>query len=227
MFEDTPYRQRQIVAVTLLIIAGIGLITSLILKIQFPEYKEYISILEHGFEGGLVGGLCDWFAVWKTYKAIEDDSATVAEEIGKWVSSDLLDQQTLRSQLDSILNDQDTQVEIVKLLETYFDTQENTKKILDRFWIKIENPVIDFVVNYNFSSSEIKLISDTAQDEVIVDTIKICIGDALVAISEENSFHDALNRFIQEQNVLTKFFSMFISIPEIVKGYGEKLRQGK
>jgi uncharacterized membrane-anchored protein YjiN (DUF445 family) len=227
MLEDTPYRKRQIIAITLLSVAGTGLAGTMVLKHNLPSLQTFLTILEHGFEGGLVGGLCDWFAVWKTYQAIEDDSAIVAEEIGKWVSRDLLDQKTLQSQLDNIINNPASQTEIIKILDTYFDTQENTKKILDRLWIKIENPVIDFIVNYNFSSSEIQIISDTANDQIIIDTIKICIGDTLIAIAEENRFQNALNQFIQEQNVLTKFFSIFINIPDILKNYGEKLKSGK
>jgi uncharacterized membrane-anchored protein YjiN (DUF445 family) len=81
-----------------------------------PIYSEYPSlffIIEHGLEGGLVGGLCDWFAVWKTYNAIETDSNKVAIEIGKWVSKDLLNQNTLRAQLNRIIEIPENQKEII------------------------------------------------------------------------------------------------------------------
>ena len=118
-----------------------------------PLYSLYPSlffIVEHGLEGGLVGGLCDWFAVWKTYNAIETDSNKVSIEIGKWVSKDLLNKNTLRAQLNRIIEEPENQKEIIALIETYFDTQENTKKILDDFWAKIETPVINYIVNYNW-----------------------------------------------------------------------------
>jgi len=195
-----------------------------------PIYNKYPSlffIIEHGLEGGLVGGLCDWFAVWKTYNAIETDSNKVAVEIGKWVSKDLLNQNTLRAQLNRIIEDPENQKEIISLIETYFDTQQNTKKILDDFWAKIEIPVINYIVNYNFNSKEISIINDTANDKTIVNTVKICIGDTLMQITEEEKFKDLLERTIQEQNIITKFLTNFINIPALIRGYGEKLKAGE
>ena len=191
------------------------------------NYPRLFFVFEHALEGGLVGGLCDWFAVWKTYNAIEKDSGSVASEIGKWVSNDLLNQHTLRAQLNQIIDNPNNQREIISLIETYFDTQENTKKILDDFWAKIEGPVTNYIVNYNFNSTEIEIISDTAQDKIIVETVKICVGDTLVRISEEEQFKNLLSKTIEEQNIITKLLSNFINIPDIIKGYGEKLKKGE
>ena len=84
--------------------------------LNFSPFGFYV--LEHGLEGGLVGGLCDWFAVWKTYNAIETDSSAVAGEIGKWVAKDLLNQNTLKAQLNQIIEDPNNQREIISLVET-------------------------------------------------------------------------------------------------------------
>lgn len=228
LIKETPYKKRQIISLSLL---GVSLVGMLLLHF-FPLdiynlYPSLFFIIEHGLEGGLVGGLCDWFAVWKTYNAIETDSNKVAVEIGKWVSKDLLNQNTLRAQLNRIIEEPENQKEIIALIETYFDTQENTKKILDDFWAKIETPVINYIVNYNFNSNEISIISDTANDKTIVNTVKICIGDTLMQISEEEEFKELLERTIQEQNIITKFLTNFINIPEIIKGYGLKLKSGE
>jgi uncharacterized membrane-anchored protein YjiN (DUF445 family) len=228
LIKETPYKKRQLISLSLL---GVSLMGMLMLHyFPLPIYGKYPSlffIIEHGLEGGLVGGLCDWFAVWKTYNAIETDSNKVAIEIGKWVSKDLLNQNTLRAQLNRIIEVPENQKEIIALIETYFDTQENTKKILDDFWAKIESPVINYIVNYNFNSKEISIISDTANDKTIVNTVKICIGDTLMQISEEEKFKELLDRTIQEQNIITKLLSNFINIPELIRGYGEKLKSGE
>jgi uncharacterized membrane-anchored protein YjiN (DUF445 family) len=228
LIKETPYKKRQLISLSLLGVSLTGM--TMLHYFPLPIYSEYPSlffIIEHGLEGGLVGGLCDWFAVWKTYNAIETDSNKVAIEIGKWVSKDLLNQNTLRAQLNRIIEVPENQKEIIALIETYFDTQENTKKILDDFWAKIESPVINYIVNYNFNSKEISIINDTANDKTIVSTVKICIGDTLMQISEEEKFKELLDRTIQEQNIITKLLSNFINIPELIRGYGEKLKSGE
>lgn len=224
--KETPYKKRQVIALSLLLGSVVGLcLIPFLPKDKIPPLLY--QILLHGLEGGLVGGLCDWFAVWKTYNAIEKDSETVAREIGKWVASDLLNQSTLRAQLRSIIDDPSNQKEIIALIETYFDTKENTKKILDDFWAKIEGPVTDYIVNYNFTSAEIQIITDTAHDRTIVETVKLCVGDTLVRIAEEKEFRNVLERAMEEQNIITKFITNLLNIPELIRGYGEKLKKGE
>lgn len=227
MLKPTPYRKRQIFAVILLLVSSAGLVVCHYLKHRYLGYETLFFILEHGWEGGLVGGLCDWFAVWKTYNAIEKDSDTVAEEIGNWVSKDLLNRETLHTQLWQILNDPGIQVEILKILDTYFDTKENTRKVLDKLWAKLEEPVKEYIINYQFNPGEIQIITETANDKIILDTVKICIGDTLVSISREPKFKDLINDFLKGQNHITKFLVIFFNIPEIIQEYGRKLKEGK
>ncbi len=228
IIKKTPYRKRQIISISLLFLAGLIFSVTIFLEKEIRQISPILLfLLKHGSEGGMVGGLCDWFAVWKTYNAIETDSQDVADEIGNWVSTDLLNQHTLRQQLNQILEDQEMQKQIIGLIETYFDTESNTRAILERVLSKVEKPLTEFITNYNFSNAEIRLISDTTSDKTIVNTIKICIGDTLVHMAEEARFKELLNRFIREQNILTKFLSNFINIPDIIRSYGEKLKKGE
>jgi uncharacterized membrane-anchored protein YjiN (DUF445 family) len=226
LFKKTPYRKKQIVAVSLLFISGLSLIlleSGMVLTTQ----ESIRKILINAFEGGFVGGLCDWFAVWKTYNAIENDSLIVAEEIGQWVASDLLDKNTLKNQINEVLDSPETNEQIYKLLDTYFDTKENTKKILGNFWSKIESSVVEYIVHYNFSLSEMSLITNASSDQIIINTIKICVGDTLSKISEEEEFKNFVGKIVNQQNAMTKFVTMFINIPNIIKQYGEKLKLGE
>ncbi|MBK8395983.1 MAG: DUF445 family protein [Leptospiraceae bacterium] len=226
MFSPTPYRRKQIIAVSLLFISSVSLIL-LESGLLFTNHESFRKVLIHGFEGGFVGGLCDWFAVWKTYNAIENDSLTVADEIGEWVASDLLDQNTLKEQINEVLDSPETIEQIYKLLDNYFDTQEHTKQILENFWGKIETSVVDYIVNYNFSMSEMSLIANASRDQIITNTIKICVGGTLTKISEEEKFKNFITKIVNEQSVMTKFVSLFINIPNIIKQYGEKLKSGE
>lgn len=225
IFSKTPYRKRQIFAVILLIISGLGLaLTHLLTGVGIN--LKIISILKHGWEGGLIGGLCDWFAVWKTYKAIEEDSNIVAEEIGKWVARDLIDQETLRIQFRKILEDPNIQIEIIKLLDAYFGNLEDTKKILDKLWEKIEKPFKEFVINYEFNAKEMKLISETTHDQVIINTVKLCLGEALISISYDKEFQDFIDKRVSKQNLFVKWFLYWLNLGEILREYGDKLRLG-
>ena len=73
ILKKTPYRKKQIIAISLLFISGISLIF-LESGTVLTTHESIRKILVNAFEGGFVGGLCDWFAVWKTYNAIENDS---------------------------------------------------------------------------------------------------------------------------------------------------------
>ena len=219
MFSPTPYRRKQVIAVSLLFVSSLSLIL-LESGVFLTGHESIRQVLIHGFEGGFVGGLCDWFAVWKTYNAIENDSLTVADEIGQWVASDLLDQNTLKEQINEVLDSPETNEQIYKLLDTYFDNRENTKKILENFWSKIENSVVEYIVNYNFSLGEMSLITNASRDQIITHTIKICFGDTLTKISEEEKFKEFIAKIINQQSVMTKFVTLFINIPNIIKQYG-------
>jgi uncharacterized membrane-anchored protein YjiN (DUF445 family) len=227
MFDPTPYRKKQILAVVLLIVAALGMGFSHYMKAQFSGYEVFFFVLEHGWEGALVGGLCDWFAVWKTYNAIEKDSETVAEEIGNWVSKDLLNQETLHTQLSQILNDPGIQAEIIKIIETYFDTHENTKKVLNKIWTKLEAPFKEYIVQYRFNPGEIKIITETTQDKIILTTVKICIGDTLVSISQDERFKKLVREFIQGQHPVARLFTLFFNVPDLLQEYGKKLKSGE
>jgi uncharacterized membrane-anchored protein YjiN (DUF445 family) len=221
--QKTPYRRRQIFSILLLLLATISFI---VLEFGFLFHDREILklILLSGFEGGFVGGLCDWFAVWKTYNAIEKDSLTVADEIGEWVASDLLNQETLKSQLNMILDSEETSEEIYKLLDTYFVSSESTKEILRTLWGKMDKQVIEYIVHYEFSLDEMSLINNATRDTVIIDTVKICIGGAIVKVSEEQEFKDFVKKLLNGQNMMTKILTSMINIPDIIKGFGEKLR---
>ncbi|MBP6740299.1 MAG: DUF445 family protein [Leptospiraceae bacterium] len=226
ILKKTPYRKKQIIAISLLFISGISLILLESGNI-LTNHESIRKVLINAFEGGFVGGLCDWFAVWKTYNAIENDSLIVAEEIGQWVASDLLDKNTLKNQINDVLDSPDTNEQIYKLLDSYFDTKENTKTILENFWSKIESSVVEYIVQYNFTLSEMSLITNASSDQIIINTIKICVGDTLSKISEEQEFKDFVGKIVSQQNAMTKFVTMFINIPNIIKQYGEKLKSGE
>ena len=49
----------------------------------------------------------------------------------------------------------------------------------------------------------------------------------MIRISEEEKFGELLQSAIQNQNIITKILTNFINIPEIIKGYGEKLKNGE
>jgi uncharacterized membrane-anchored protein YjiN (DUF445 family) len=224
--QKTPYRKRQIISICLLLFAGISLIL-LELNLIFNDNLSVKKILINGFEGGFVGGLCDWFAVWKTYNAIEKDSLTVADEIGEWVASDLLNHETLKQQINQILDSSETSEEIYKLLDTYFDTQESAKEILRTLWSKMDKQVIEYIVHYEFSLNEMSLINNATQDTIIIDTVKNCLGGTLIKVSEEQEFKDFVKKLLDNQNMMTKILTSMINIPDMVRGFGEKLKSGK
>lgn len=217
--QNTPYKKKYILATFLLVIS---LVSIGILK-YIGTHQWYLIILLNGLEGALVGGLCDWFAVWKTYSAIEKDSDKVADEIGNWVSNDLLNQETIKEQFNQILDDPKNHEILVQVIEDYFGTPENTKQIIDQFWSKIEKDVIDFIVNLEFDEKGKQIVDNLANDQMTKRIIKVCMGETLIKLSYESKFREFVEKFAKGK-FLTRMFNMMYDLPFEIREYGLKLK---
>ncbi|MCP5500260.1 MAG: DUF445 family protein [Leptospiraceae bacterium] len=221
--KKPPYRKKKIISNTLLLLSLSGLGLTNYYRLLLPPLL--FTCLNHGFEGGLVGGFCDWFAVWKTYHAIEEDSEKLATEIGEWVSSDLLSQETLRAQVRTLLDDPASQKQFIALLDSYFSDEEAIRKKLDSLWNRIEDPLIHYLSTYHPSQGELSLLKGTFNEKEIMKTFKYCLGEALCKLAGTEKIKPLLIDLGKSKNFLVKLIlSMYSSdINDIIKSYGKHL----
>lgn len=123
--RKAPFRKRKFFSNSLLI----GFSIAILFVLFFGDSEtSIVKVVLSALEGGLIGGLCDWFAVWKTYKAIEEDSSKLSSEIGNWVADDLLHHEVIRSRIKMVLEDPSTRDEVHEvLLETFGDEEKRTR----------------------------------------------------------------------------------------------------
>lgn len=222
-YQHPPYRKRKIISNILLIFASIGLVLA---NIYIEHDNTILSLaIYHGMEGGLIGGLCDWFAVWKTYRAIEENSPRVADEIGQWVATDLISHETLKAHINKILDDPQAKGELIRLANQYFASEEDVQQALHQIWLRIEDPIIDYIVDYDLNLQELEIVKTTVYDDKILKTLKFCIGETLMEVSQSEKMKNFLNAFAESKNFILKMVVTVYSqnLTDALKNYGQKL----
>jgi uncharacterized membrane-anchored protein YjiN (DUF445 family) len=221
-----PYRKRQIISVLLLIFCFSGLLGVQIVKYRTGE-SYLLYLLLHAFEGGLVGGLCDWFAVWKTYKAIEQDSEKLADEIGKWVATDLLNHETLRFQINNLLDNPNIQEGIIKILNDHWNTEEQIKVFLIEIWNRYEENIVNYVLNSHIDINGFRIMKTSFTDRHIFYAVKFCIGESLLKMIDSKEWKELYQTIYQSGGAISKLFMNVYkdNFVKTIKEYGCNLKQ--
>ncbi|MEM7182409.1 MAG: DUF445 family protein [Spirochaetota bacterium] len=222
-YQHPPFRKRKIISNILLVFACIGII---IANIYLPRENTILSLfVYHALEGGLIGGLCDWFAVWKTYQAIEENSPRVADEIGQWVATDLISHETLKAQINKILDDPQAKGELIRLANQYFATEEDIKLALQQIWQRVEEPLISYIIEYDFNFADLQVVKNTVYDDRMLKTLKFCIGETLIEVSQSEKMKNFIDSFAESKNIVVKVLLNLYSVnlTESLKQYGKTL----
>ncbi|WP_040911199.1 membrane protein [Leptospira broomii] len=219
-----PYAGLQLFSNSLLAIFGILLAWGLL-----SEWGRSIwgGVLLHGLEGGLVGAVCDWFAVWKTYRAVEIESETIAEEIGKWVSSDLVNEVKLKEYMDRILDDPDNISALSRLIETHLGGEQEVRKLLDLIWDKVEEDIVRYLTNFRFSGSDQEILRELNRRKEIFGTVRFLVGEALVKATDQADFKMRMDRITKNLSFFAKPLVWLIDPQKRIREFGEGLKDGK
>ncbi|AXX16325.1 DUF445 family protein [Leptospira borgpetersenii] len=226
-FSDSrkaPFRKRKLFSNLLLIGFLIAIFFVLFLgNLETSVAKVVLSALE----GGLIGGLCDWFAVWKTYKAIEEDSSKLASEIGNWVADDLLHHEVIRSRIKMVLEDPSTRGEVHEVLLETFGNEEKTNEVLNRLFSKVEEEIVQYVVHYQFSGTDVEILKELNRQKEIIDTIKLLIGESMIKVADTEEFKSLLKEILGKMNLVTQVvLNLIVDFPKKLKEYGNHVKQG-
>ncbi|PNV75256.1 membrane protein [Leptospira inadai] len=219
-----PYAGLQLFSNSLLAIFGILL--------AWGSLSEWSSstwgrVILHGLEGGLVGAVCDWFAVWKTYRAVEIESETIAEEIGKWVSSDLVNEDKLKEYMDRILDDPDNISALSRLIEMHLGGEPEVRKLLDSIWDKVEEDIVRYLKNFRFSGSDQEILRELNRRKEIFGTVRFLVGEALVKATDQADFKMRMDRITQSLSFFAKPLVWLIDPQKRIREFGEGLKDGK
>jgi hypothetical protein len=173
-----------------------------------------------------VGGLCDWFAVVRTYQTIEANRDTVAEAIGDWVSGELLSERVIQGRLDALVDDPDVHERLCLAIERKLGSASETREHVAGMWKGIEKDAVDLVVSYDLRESDLDASKALLGDQVIVRTASRCVGEALIELAASTELSTLLDYVLAELSWFKRLVVSKSTIQKAVFDLGEQLLAG-
>jgi hypothetical protein len=222
--ERPPHLVRSRISLALLLGAAGGMLFAAALAHSWPGTPW--EILLHGFEGALVGGLCDWFAVAKTYRTVEDNKDAVATAIGDWVSGELLNQEVIRGRMDELIDDPQVHERVCRAIDRSLGSAEQTREVVASSWKTVEGKIVELAAGYRLRDADLGAGQALFKDDTIAAVVSRCAGEALFEIAASNE----LLAFVEEaRGRLPWLAKLAVSAPAIQKALweqGERLCAG-
>ena len=182
--ESTPAAPHQLKSLVALGLLAVFLIVWVLIPVFARLWPHHPwDVLVRGCEAALVGGLCDWFAVVRTYQAIEANRDTVAEAIGDWVSGELLSERVIQGRLDALVDDPDVHERLCLAIERKLGSSSETRELVAGLWKSIEKDAVDLVVRYDLRESDLDASKALLGDQVIFRTASRCLGEAVIQLA--------------------------------------------
>jgi uncharacterized membrane-anchored protein YjiN (DUF445 family) len=210
----------------ILILAVIGFIAAL--QVFGTDSGLFSIFFIHAFEGALVGGMCDWFAVSKTFSKIEEQRDDLADEIGKFISEEIIgSEKKIKDLIDEKLADPILHKEVSEYLEHKFPNPKVTRAILEENFDWLYEKTVDVIMEFKFKDSG--GLGDVAlerfkNDERIVKYLKQCVAGALKAVSKK----DEVNQFAEASSSLASLATFFgYDFRNLIKTAGKKITNTK
>ncbi len=179
-------RLRKRISVSLLIFAAIGLIGCWFWGIHGGGAAQ--QILEHAFEGALVGGLCDWFAVKKTYSAIKSNHSAVAEGIGTYIKQEILNAGNIRVKLTAMLDSPDVMSAFRQRTISKLESRDQIAQALSDQWRPRRLDVYSWLASLDLTDSGYDQLNEILSDKIVVATAKNCLIKAIKESVESDAF---------------------------------------
>ena len=198
---DLKFRKR--ISLFLLALASLGIIITWTFSGYLSEATA--TILMHAFEGALVGGLCDWFAVKKTYKAIQDNHSKVADGIGRYIKQEILNASVIQSRLNSMLDSSDSMRDFREKTGKSIGSQNAISNELRTQWKKISPHVYDWIAKLDLSESSNEALNTILSDKLVTQTAKECLIAALKESIQKREFKDLEKVFKSQIKILPNF----------------------
>lgn len=201
--QPRPFQRRQRIALALLLGAAIGVLLTL-LGIRQVGHSNTLKILLHAFEGAIVGGICDWYAVVKTYRTVEVQRDSVADAIGNWVANELLSHHVIAERLANLLKDPATQAGLIAALDERLGTRADTEAWLLKQWEVVEPTVVAWGKTVNFDEAALEEIDATFLDQNLTSAMQTCLGTALLGLSAAPELDRLVNVALKDTNWFIK-----------------------
>ncbi len=180
-------------------------------------------VVLHAFEGALVGGLCDWFAVAKTYKAVVTHRDAIADGIGNWVADELLSREVIKSELDKVVHSEEVRTKAYVWVDRTLGSAEHTAELLTSLWEKAEPTVVDWIVAADVTPRGMGSLADAFRDPRIAHVLRACVGEILLTIADHEDLPPLVRRLRKELPLMARVFVSTEEVSKRVRAAGEEL----
>ena len=122
-----------------------------------PTFEQVLIIIRHGFEGALVGGICDFIAVKSVYTAARDHFPSLRDNTTRIVIQDMVqvkEQIEQRSDLQQLLRNPEYQAQFVSAVQKFAPSTEGIETIVHDIWnTQIRPHLAQWMVDYKFEGT--------------------------------------------------------------------------
>ena len=122
-----------------------------------PTLKPYLIVLRHGFEGALVGGICDFIAVKSVYTAARDHFPSLRDNTTRIVIQDMVqvkEQIEQRSDLRELLTKPEYQEQFVAAVQQFAPSKEGIETVVHNIWnTQIRPHLSQWMIDYKFEGT--------------------------------------------------------------------------
>ncbi len=92
------------------------------------------TVLRHAFEGAVVGGLCDAYAIWKVYRKIEENFVQVTDEVSVAVIDDMVQPESVVTELTQRLHEPRFARDLMDRVEALAPDEQSIRTFIQDVW---------------------------------------------------------------------------------------------
>ncbi|MCB9656373.1 MAG: DUF445 family protein [Sandaracinaceae bacterium] len=196
---EPPYLARWRLATGLLVLAAIACVTVALLQGHgVLPHALWVAVLLHGLEGALVGGLCDWFAVVKTYRTVELHRDDVADGIGDWVRDELLSEHVIRKQVDAVLDSPATRDALYARLDKELGSRDELVAKVEGVVASIEKRIVPEAVAFELGDFGTTRVDDVTRDARMEPVFRTCLAEAVLVVLDQPESAEVIDAALKQ-----------------------------
>lgn len=196
---EPPYLARWRLATGLLCVAAVACIGVAVLQGRgVLPHALWVAVLLHALEGALVGGLCDWFAVVKTYRTVEQHRDDVADGIGDWVRDELLSEHVIRKQVDAVLDSEATRDALYARLDKELGSRDELVTKVEGAVAAIEKRIVPAALAFELGDLGTTRLDDVTRDARMEPVFRTCLAEAVLVVLDQPECAEVIDAALKQ-----------------------------
>jgi len=136
----------------------------------FLDNARWVTLVRHGLEGAFVGGLCDAFAIWRMYVAVEKGYEPLSQEVSKFVVQEVMKADNLSADIRETLDSPATAEGLLKLINEKIPTKRRLEAVCLDFW---DSDLRELALNRMVNADLQPLLDDSGNVSSLLDDLTV------------------------------------------------------